>query len=98
MHLCLRCNAVVRSVAKTSRANEEAEIMEDWSDLRENKIIKVAGWKLQSQEERSSPSAEVLLLRICVRSPLEMSAQSQDVAAAWMKEGLQTHTHTSSCV
>lgn len=28
-----------------------------------------------------------LLLRICVRSPLEMSAQSQDVAAACMRRG-----------
>lgn len=59
MHLCLHCNAVVRSVAKTSRANEEAEIIEDWSDLREDEIIKAAGWKLQRQDERSFPSAEV---------------------------------------
>lgn len=59
MHLCLHCNAVVRSVAKTSRVNEEAEIMEDWSDLREDEIIKVAGWKLQRQDERRFPSEEV---------------------------------------
>lgn len=49
MHLCLHCNAVVRSVAKTSRANEKAEIMEEWSNLREDEIIKVAGWKLQPE-------------------------------------------------
>lgn len=59
MHLCLHCNAVVRSVPKTSRANEEAEIMEDWSVLREDEIIKVVGCALQRQDERSFPSAEV---------------------------------------
>lgn len=38
-----------------------------------------------------------LLLRICVRSPLEMSAQSQDVAAAWMGGGA-ANTHRSARV
>lgn len=38
-----------------------------------------------------------LLLRICVRSPLEMSAQSQDVATAWMGRGSK-HAQKRACV
>lgn len=57
-HLCLHCNAVVRSVPKTSRASEEAEIMEYRSVQREDEIIKVVGCELQRQDERF-PSAEV---------------------------------------